>query len=152
MTDIHAVLLIPTEGDPHGLLREGPCGARPPIARHFPRWEALHEESWADPTCPVALCGACRQPWPCETPGDVEIRRLAHWKPWPHSLTHDCALVLTWGGVILWQGTTVLAHKGGVDLGLLHRFLVAAQHGMTVDGPWPGTLVLLDSHGREEAP
>lgn len=28
--DIHAVLLVPTEGDPLGLLAEGPCGARPP--------------------------------------------------------------------------------------------------------------------------
>lgn len=31
MADIHAVLLIPAEDDPHGLLAEGPCGARPPI-------------------------------------------------------------------------------------------------------------------------
>ena len=32
MSKIHAVLLVPEEGDPHGLLREGPCGARPPMA------------------------------------------------------------------------------------------------------------------------
>ncbi len=31
--DIHAVLLVPHEGDPLGLLREGPCGARPPRAQ-----------------------------------------------------------------------------------------------------------------------
>ncbi len=29
-TDIHAVLLIPHEGDPHGLLRRGPHGFVPP--------------------------------------------------------------------------------------------------------------------------
>jgi len=35
MPDIRAVLLVPEEGDPYGLLREGPCGARPPIAVDF---------------------------------------------------------------------------------------------------------------------
>ena len=29
---IAAILLVPAEGDPHGLLAEGPCGARPPMA------------------------------------------------------------------------------------------------------------------------
>ena len=32
MTDIKAILLIPHKGDPQGLLKEGPCGARPPMA------------------------------------------------------------------------------------------------------------------------
>mgnify|MGYP003663702444 CR=1 FL=1 len=32
MSKIKAILLVPAEGDPHGLLREGPCGARPPMA------------------------------------------------------------------------------------------------------------------------
>lgn len=32
MTDVCAVLLVPLEGDPLGLLNEGPCGARPPMA------------------------------------------------------------------------------------------------------------------------
>jgi hypothetical protein len=29
---IAAVLVVPADGDPGGLLREGPCGARPPMA------------------------------------------------------------------------------------------------------------------------
>ena len=29
---INAVLLVPADGDPNGLLREGPCGGRPPTA------------------------------------------------------------------------------------------------------------------------
>ena len=29
---VHAILLVPAEGDPLGLLAEGPCGARPPVA------------------------------------------------------------------------------------------------------------------------
>lgn len=32
MSKIKAVLLVPERDDPHGLLREGPCGARPPMA------------------------------------------------------------------------------------------------------------------------
>jgi len=28
---IRAILLIPADGDPHGLLAAGPCGARPPV-------------------------------------------------------------------------------------------------------------------------
>lgn len=32
MTEIKGILLIPEEGDPRGLLKEGPCGARPPFA------------------------------------------------------------------------------------------------------------------------
>jgi len=47
VTDIAAILLVPRDEDPHGLLREGPCGARPPMAyrpynergrTHYPRW------------------------------------------------------------------------------------------------------------------
>jgi len=40
-TDIAAVLLVPAAGDPLGLLREGPCGARPPMVA---RWD--HEDTW----------------------------------------------------------------------------------------------------------
>ena len=41
MSKIKAVLLVPERDDPHGLLREGPCGARPPMAflwRATDRW------------------------------------------------------------------------------------------------------------------
>ncbi len=55
---IHNVLLIPAEGDPLGLLAEGPCGARPPAARHkrghadwLPGWHPKgipgHEPQWS---------------------------------------------------------------------------------------------------------
>ena len=33
MINISAILIIPAEGDPHGLLKGGPCGSRPPMAR-----------------------------------------------------------------------------------------------------------------------
>ena len=32
MSKIHAVILVPAAGDPHNLLKRGPCGARPPTA------------------------------------------------------------------------------------------------------------------------
>jgi hypothetical protein len=52
MSDIKAILLVPSEGDPHGLLREGPCGARPPMA-------VEGSESWS--ACPwYPECGAIR--------------------------------------------------------------------------------------------
>jgi len=28
-SNIRGILLVPADGDPHGLLQEGPCGARP---------------------------------------------------------------------------------------------------------------------------
>ncbi len=37
MSEIKAILLVPAEGDPHGLLSEGPCGARPPLAYWYKR-------------------------------------------------------------------------------------------------------------------
>ena len=44
MSKVHAVLLIPAEGDPRGLLEKGPCGARPPIAC----WDGERWKSWTD--------------------------------------------------------------------------------------------------------
>ena len=53
-SSIVSVLLVPTEGDPHGLLKEGPCGARPPTASYAERspifgtrWtDGLHRSGW----------------------------------------------------------------------------------------------------------
>ena len=40
-SDVKGILLIPAEGDPDGLLEEGPCGARPPMAYWYKRgWAA----------------------------------------------------------------------------------------------------------------
>jgi len=41
MIEVHAVLLIPEAGDPHGLLREGPCGARVPTAYEREEWRMV---------------------------------------------------------------------------------------------------------------
>ena len=37
MSKTKAILLVPAEGDPRGLLKEGPCGARPPMAYWYKR-------------------------------------------------------------------------------------------------------------------
>lgn len=42
---IAAILLLPEEGDPLGLLKYGPCGARPP--RAVPRVNGQPSEGWA---------------------------------------------------------------------------------------------------------
>ena len=37
MSEISAVLLVPKAGDPGGLLKDGPCGSRPPVAVQNPK-------------------------------------------------------------------------------------------------------------------
>jgi hypothetical protein len=75
MSKVHAVLLVPEPGDPHGLLREGPCGARPPVAVKV-------DDVWVDP-------------W--KEPTDVRTRHaLAHF--FERSIALPTALVLAWGG------------------------------------------------------
>ncbi len=50
MSKVHDVLLVPAEGDPHGLLAEGPCGARPPMAwsgHAVAGWRSGWPPAWA---------------------------------------------------------------------------------------------------------
>jgi len=47
MSKVHAVLLIPEDGDPHNLLKEGPCGARPPMASPYEGKFEAHTSDWA---------------------------------------------------------------------------------------------------------
>ena len=115
MSDIRHILLIPTEGDPHGLLAEGPCGARPPMA------------------------------W-------LRGRRDGIWRPapwFPDEREPLWALVLAWDGE---PGDEVQPYieRAGIDYALLAPFVTYALKGMDIgQGPWPGTLVLLDAEGRE---
>jgi hypothetical protein len=49
-SQIKAVLLVPAKDDSHGLLREGPCGARPPVMYR-------HESGiWEEP---ILFSGQC---------------------------------------------------------------------------------------------
>lgn len=70
MTDIKAILLIPHKGDPHGLLKGGPCGAQPPmVVRVGDAWAT----PWVSPTDQMS-----NQPLHMVREG----RRYAGWPDW----------------------------------------------------------------------
>lgn len=133
---VHAVLLMPPAGDPHELLQEGPCGARPPKAwRCDERYHRLKTDhgrwfSMSEAHLPALESG-----------GD--------------------ALVLAWGGcgpvaegmdraARCWEAVTEESGRGLEAYGLWWCRLVDAvnlahecqYHGL-------GTVVLLDAEGRE---
>jgi len=119
MTDIKGILLIPEEGDPHGLLKEGSCGARPPIAC----WDGERWKSWTDnaswwPLFPD-LC-ALVLAW--------EGKPIKEGIDWGHRAA-SCA----WLGYLV--GCALGRWPDDVN-GLL-------------DPDLPGTLVLIDAEGRE---
>ncbi|NDC89397.1 MAG: hypothetical protein EB075_11455 [Bacteroidetes bacterium] len=160
MSEVHAVLLVPEQGDPHGLLADGPCGARPPMAirRTYPR--VVHESNeWGDPTYNGEKCEACGQSWPCETPGKVESEGHVRWQPGNRHTTVPDALVLAWGGKAVPEGMDRLGRSPGkCETGWV-REVVAVHLGQRpddsdalTDPDLPGTLVLLDAEGREAAP
>jgi len=132
---IAAILLVPEEGDPLGLLKEGPCGARPPIALSLritgdsidldadPRWLAYD-------AVPDRLM-ACT---------NAEIL---------HSLHSPRALVLKWDGEPVAEGCLRLRQAWPWTT-LNHWMAIAAETGLGAFPQWdfPGTLVLLDAEGR----
>ena len=159
-SEIKHILLEPEEGDPHGLLKEGSCGSRPPMARKFGLPRLMHTSNeFADPTYNGEKCVACGQPWPCDTPGEVEQVADEKWVPWPHAVSSPCALVLAWDGepvaegiFSVWYqqddtGTEVLGSwlYDGRTMAELARSIAMRRR----DGRALGTLVLLDAEGRE---
>ncbi len=142
---IAAILLIPTEGDPHGLLREGPCGARPPVVQ---RVEHRHQS-----TEDVRGCIECDGAWPCAFAG--ELAGAPYWSHhgsgWPTR-----ALVLAWDGepvaegclrvgwrdsiFTFWRSVSESIEGGATALAWLRQRCI--DHDL-------GTLVLLDAEGRE---
>jgi len=81
-SDIHAILLVPHAGDPHKLLGDPKstaweCGARPPMAYR------VEDDPWA----------------PGRLPG--RYAREAQIRGWVMPVR---ALVLAWGGEVVWQG------------------------------------------------
>lgn len=139
MADIRAVLLVPPDGDPHGLLREGPCGAMVPRA-----WEWEHD-------------GA-----PLWTSVEDDGNRNLRGEEDPPD-----ALVLWWDGAVIpdgvfrawWHADDVLYHDGGLSdaAGGLSEVLYADRpaDAARIVGTWRrngaplGRVVLLDENGRE---
>ena len=161
MSKVHAVLLVPEKGDPHELLREGPCGARPPMAvrRTYPR--VVHESNeWGDPTYNGEKCEACGQPWPCETPGKVESEGHVRWQPGNRHTTVADALVLAWGGKPVpegmdraarrWEAATESSDRSLQEYDLWWcRMVHAIDLGHECQRSSVGTVVLIDADGKE---
>lgn len=108
-TKIHAVLLVPAEGDPHGLLREGPCGARPPMV-----WTLRCErcgDIWVPRGGPSSKAAfqAHRHHW--ERTG-LNARTACRWQG-------PTALVLAWGGQPVPEGMDRLARCPAMKVGTI---------------------------------
>ena len=128
---IKAVLLVPEKGDRHGLLREGPCGARPPMATPNPmcpgHWQA---HAWPGPCCVSGAPHALVLAWDGEpvAEGLFALRKVGLENistipaiDWPDGTVRLPAWVYSFDHLVKWCG----------------RF-----------DRW-GTLVLLDAEGRE---
>ena len=142
--DPHTVLLIPHEGDPHGLLAPGAPvadpdnGSRGWVVPLGPRWED-------DPH------------WKPQNDGAIGTG-LAVWRP-GYGLTAltGWALVLAWEGEPAWQGMAQ-AHKAtsAVDGAVSWPSYVVVRDVLKWARIWAakdvGTIVLLDEHGHEVVP
>jgi len=104
---VQAILLVPEEGDPHGLLGDSKsaawrCGARPPTAGLQRTRRLVHEgNEYADPTMPCETCVACGEVWPCDTPGKVEREASERWIA---GYSFRPALVLAYQGEVVVEG------------------------------------------------
>ncbi len=136
MSEIKAILLIPAKGDPHNLLKEGPCGARPPTAAFWMCRQGHQEHgTW------MGIAGGCPHP---DHEGRLRPLRIG---------TGLSALVLAWDGQPVAEGLD-RANRVWVGrwCGLLHEWTMGnvREYGAAVvihlGG---GTLVLLDAEGRE---
>jgi len=124
LTQVHAVLLVPEEGDPHRLLAEGPCGARPPMAFASSvtnRWYSSEDLG----------------------PGRAAMRRPGR----------RYALVLAWGGGVVPEGVhrvdDVLGMPGTWPLGPATAKMSIVR---AYDGLGLGIIVMLDAEGKEVTP
>lgn len=139
MADVHAILLVPVEGDPLGLLREGPCGARPPMA-------------W------TLRCERCGDLWAPRVPGSKSMFQAHrhHWNRTGLSARIACrwqnpvALVLAWNGEVVHMGCHVLGWATREDVHAIWASTEAAMRGVKPARLGRhGTLILLDAEGRE---
>jgi len=124
-SDIHAILLVPHEGDPHDLLRGGSCRARPPRAWCWSKDGKWRE--WED----VVLPGSTRQ---------------------RHGVRGASAraLVLAWDGEVDPFGCALADIRSGRTLGAHASWCKGVlRTGRVVNYVLPFTIVLLDASGRE---
>ncbi len=128
---IAAVILVPAEGDPLGLCKQGPCGARPPMmwAMRSERagWERFHSG------CPADQVGAA---------GYTRLALVLGFEASP------LVVGLDWAAEALDFTPRHIPHLWMDDFmhpGRLHRADLAMWDGL-------GTILFLDSDGREVSP
>jgi len=149
-TEIAAVLLVPTDDDPHGLLAQGPCGARPPNAERIvhAKGEVNSREGGT-----YTGCTGCKELWPCSKSGTTQwVKGNDLW------LNDRDALVLAWEGKPVVEGLT-RATMALAEFVSNDEKMILVWHGATMDDVMHmrsaclaeglGTLVLLDVDGRE---
>ncbi len=123
----HGVLLVPEEGDPLGLLDEGPCGFRPPFAY----W---HTHSTGDSWC-----------FGGHLLDGMGAYRCALVLVWDGNASEvGCFLLEGWGGLNLWV-TLDLFLSGPQDASEVEELLAHMETPV-------GRVVLVDANGREVAP
>ena len=126
MSKVHVVLLVPAEGDPHGLLADGPCGARPPLVYRSRGCGVGHPDTWQSHSEFVRR-GEC---YMCDFPEE--------------------ALVLFWDGKLVPEGMDRAAR---VDPHYRSEAWASARAlGQEMERLKYGTFVLLDTEGREVTP
>ena len=154
---IVSVLLIPAVGDPQQLLKEGVCGARPPMAW---RYDTDHCEE-----CGLLLVGGdCPSPPGSRPPGSDgplgcwEARGNDNdgvWRPgWMEGrdASEVYALALAWEGDGLDDG---VSRCGGLDvtnlcMAIAYALLDIDDGASLIEATEDlGTIILLDENGRE---
>jgi len=120
-SEITTVLLVPEEGDPLGLLAEGPCGARPPVAYE---WQAVKKWRTYDGPLP-----------PPE-------RRRPYWRG---------ALVLAWDGEPVAEGLDRAGRRAQGFSCPYNDAQLSIAVVLRFRAMWEtlGALILLDADGRE---
>ncbi len=156
----HAVLLVPEEGDPRGLLKSSGCMHRPPSAWCYGPW--LHEVTTMgsmDINDTTAYCSYCSERWPCSDAGQEDGgRRWVHGgiPGWPDKPGE--ALVLAWDGEANGHGCFQAHRWQGHDLWVsVHLFLLSSQDAREAAEVYEhlegaGKLVFVDADGLEVAP
>lgn len=140
MSKAKAVLLVPFEGDPHGLLAEGPCDARPPVVYRSRGCGVGHPDTW-QPHDEFVRRGEC---YMCECPEEALVLAWDGEPVWQGAVWAECVLAAldcdeTPSWRLLVNRVARVLRPGGTRLSKMLRRLVGDL----------GTLVLLDAEGRE---
>ena len=143
-SDIRGILLVPAEGDPYGLLQEGPCGARPPMA-------GKHDGHWYEYESDGALGLVVEEPdghW-VGTYAVAGSRSRGSSGGEPDAR----ALVLAWNGKPVAEGLDrtyrCAGHHGAGSDGHNPFMDLLAQRGEWLASSMGCTVIRIDAEGRE---